>query len=256
MKVLAVDDEIAALRLLKRAIGEADETIEVESFTTGDDCLTYCGINGCPEIAFLDIRIGGTSGLDLAREIKTINPQVNIIFTTGFSEHASDAFGLHASGYLLKPATPDDIKRELENLRFPIQNQSQGIYLKTFGNFEAFFNGEPLSFKYRKSKELLAYLFDRQGSLVSNTEVMVALWETEGHENYFRQIRKDVLDTLARIGCTNIIVRHRGSMGMNMDAVTSDYQNWQKGLPSAINAYRGEYMAQYSWAETTNASLW
>lgn len=40
----------------------------------------------------------GTNGVEVAKKLKGINPRMNIIFVTGFSEYTGDAMSLHASG--------------------------------------------------------------------------------------------------------------------------------------------------------------
>ena len=68
---------------------------------------------------------------------------------------------------------------------------------------------------------------------------------------FFKQIRKDFNDTLASLGVEDIVVRRRGTIGLLTDRIACDYFDWLKGLPSGINAYHGEYMHQYDWAEST-----
>lgn len=76
--------------------------------------------NSC-DIAFLDIKMRGMTGIELARQLKDIQGDINIIFVTGFSEYSLNAFRLYASDYLLKPATPDAVRQELGHLRTPVR---------------------------------------------------------------------------------------------------------------------------------------
>ena len=75
-------------------------------------------------MAFLDVELYGESGLDLARKLQEVNPRTNIIFLTGHTEYTAEALDLHCSGYLLKPLTPDKIRREIAHLRFPVRGLS------------------------------------------------------------------------------------------------------------------------------------
>lgn len=101
-----------------------------------------------PDVAFLDIEMRGMNGLVLAEQLKTIKPKTNIIFVTGYSEHMGDAFKLLASGYLMKPVTPQDIMEQMENLRYPIGKAAnpKRVRAQCFGNFEVFLDGEPVQF--------------------------------------------------------------------------------------------------------------
>ena len=123
------------------------------------------------DVAFLDIQTGGMSGLELALELKRLQPGVHIIFVTGFSQYAVDAFAMHASGYLLKPATEEAVLRELTFL-YQEREASARVRVKTFGGFDVYVDGEPLRFGRAKSKELFAYLVDRRGSSVTTGRPM------------------------------------------------------------------------------------
>ncbi|MDD6037306.1 MAG: response regulator [bacterium] len=256
MTVLAVDDEKFALAaiegLLKAALPEA----EILSFRKPSEALAAIREQPC-EIAFLDIEMREMDGITLAKRIKRLYPQTNIIFTTGYSEYGTEAFSLHASGYLMKPISLEQIKEELDNLRHPVQMQNKNkIQARTFGNFEVYAGGEPLSFRYNKSKELFAYLIDREGAVCSNKELMSVLWDSdEPHLSYIQKLRKDLQNVLEEAGCVDVFVNKWGGCGINTDLIDCDYYDWIAGKPYAINAYRGEYMTQYSWAEITHGSL-
>lgn len=57
-------------------------------------------------MAFLDIQMRNINGVELAKEIKLLNPQINIVFTTGYTDFMKDALEMLVSGYVMKPITP------------------------------------------------------------------------------------------------------------------------------------------------------
>ena len=122
------------------------------------------------DVAFLDVEMPGEiNGLDLGKRLRQCYPKLNIVIITGHSEYAVDAFGLDASGYLLKPLTQEAVAHQLSVLRFaPEKEQGANIRIRCFGTFEVFCNGTPMDFSYSKSKELLAVLVDRHGAICSN----------------------------------------------------------------------------------------
>ena len=147
------------------------------------------------------------------------------------------------------------MKKELENLRRPIRD-SKRVKIRTFGNFEVYLDGNPINFKYSKTKEMLAYLVDRKGALCTNGEVIATLFEDdEGHDAYFRSLRKDLTDILEAAGCSEVLSQQRGKIGIVPELVECDYFNWCNGMRTGANAFQGEYMTQYSWGEYTNAML-
>ena len=109
MRIIAVDDEKLALESLSRAIKAIVTEDEVVSFRYAEDALEYARENAC-DIAFLDIEMVGMSGVELAAELKKYNSEINIVFCTGYGNYRDAAFELHASGYLMKPITPEKVK--------------------------------------------------------------------------------------------------------------------------------------------------
>ena len=191
MQILAVDDEKIALEGLVSCIEKALPGEEVAGFRRGDLAIEFASKNPV-DIAFLDIEMRGENGLELGNKLKEMYPNINIIFTTGYGEYAGEAFGMHASGYVMKPVTLDKIKKELEELRHPIDEGAKNrVSCKTFGNFEVFVDGKPVEFQYNKSRELFAFLVDRNGALSTIQELIMNLWdddEPDSHISYFAEM--------------------------------------------------------------------
>lgn len=255
MNIIAVDDERIALETLVDAIKEATPNALISEFRKAQDALDYVMEHPC-DVAFLDIEMREISGIELARRIKVMVPRINIVFVTGYSEYASEALKLRASVYVMKPVTKDEILEELDNLRHPVKSQTgTHIWAQTFGNFEIFVGGKPLHFKYNLTKEMLAYLVDRRGAMCTGGELEAVLWEEGNKSSYLRKLKSDLIHTFEDEGCSNAIVVQPGKIGINVDELDSDYFDWHAGKAYALNAYHGEYMSQYSWAEITHSSI-
>ncbi len=252
MRILAVDDEKDALEVLVSAIKECEPDAEVQSFNSPSEALKYAADNP-PDIAFLDIRMPGMSGLDLAKKLKAINVRVNIVFSTGFSEFAPDAFSLHASGYIMKPISTRLVRKELENLRNPVNTPNNRIFVRTFGNFELFVDGETLHFSRKPAKELLAYLVDRKGSTVTRKELCSVLLQDEAFtrksQDYLTKIVKELQKNLDEVNAGSIVNLDRGEYSVIPENFSCDAYDYLKGVPNAFNNFYGEYMSQYPWAE-------
>ena len=126
MRILCVDDEPLMLQMLEMAVREAQPDADITAFSKQTDLLNEAKANGC-DIAFLDIHMRGMNGVELAKELKAVNPKMNIIFVTGYSEYTGDAMRLHASGYIMKPVTAEDVAHELSDLRFPVVPKENAI---------------------------------------------------------------------------------------------------------------------------------
>lgn len=254
MKILALDDEKIALEALVDSIEKAvSGEAEISQFRKLDEAREYIKSNEV-DVAFLDINVRKGSGIEFAKEIKLLYPNANIIFCTGYSEYMPMAFSMHASGYLNKPISAQDIRTELENLRHPVESgDNSKLHIKAFGNFEVTYKGKTVEFERKKTNELLAYLVDR-GSVCTKTEIMAAIFEDD-KSRYFSYLIKDLESTLKSIGCEGAVQRGHGTLRIVKEEVVCDFYLFTEGKPEGINAYRGEYMSQYSWAEFTNAML-
>ena len=253
MKIIAVDDEKIALQGLLVAIQQAAPHADIHGFRFTREAIAHMEQDPC-DVAFLDIEMKGMNGVEVAEKLKSINPDVNIIFATGFGEYRDVAFDLHASGYLIKPITEQSVKRELDNLRRPISAPKR-LQIRTFGNFEVLYNNTPLRFKYQKTKEMLAYLVDRKGAMCSTGELMAVLFEDDEHNAYYQRLRSDLRAVFSSIGCESLIIQQKGLLGLAMSEVDCDYYDYLNGKTPLDKLYHGEYMMQYSFAEVTNAEL-
>lgn len=246
MNVIVVDDERLVLSAEVSAIKRVMPDAIVSPFQKYKEALEYAKSNRI-DIAFLDININGITGLQLAESLQTLNKNTNIIFCTGYSEYSMDALDLYCSAYLLKPITDEKLKKALSNLRHPISEKLDGFFVKCFGNFEVYKDGLPIKFKHKKTKEMFAYLIDRQGATVSTKEMMTVLYDDD-KESYIRNLRSDLNNTFDDLGLTDALVRSGGDVGVNVDKIECDYYNYLSGNKALFN---GEYMTQYSFAENT-----
>lgn len=259
MKCIAVDDEALALKVLVDAIEEAIPNVEIFKTKNPSEALEYASKNVI-DIAFCDITMHTMNGIELAKHLKKYNPKLNIIFVTGYGEFLPDAFALHASGYITKPVSKDDILREMANLLHPIQSEVSGIYAKTFGNFELFVNGKPVFFAREKSKEMLAYFIDRRGAMESKKEIIATLFEDRPYnrelQNYFTKIYGDLVRGLKEVGAEKILIKGYNKYGVDKTKFGCDLYEYLEGNPIAINNFSGEYMIQYEWAEYSIGNLY
>ena len=254
MRMLCVDDEPLMLKMLEMAIKEAKPDADVTAYRYQDELLEDARKNGC-DIAFLDIHMRGMNGVELAKELKAVNPKMNIIFVTGFSEYAGEAMNLHASGYIMKPVTKEKVQAELADLRFPIVPKSNALLrVQCFGNFDVFLpNGEHVRFERSRSKEIFAYLVHRQGSSCSTKEIAAVLFEDEPYDtrqqNYVQQLIHAMIKSLKAVGAEEAIVRSYNALAVNTKVLDCDYYRFKELDPGAVNSFQNEYMSQYYWAD-------
>ena len=257
MKVIVADDEQLQLIRLEQSVKQALPNAEVLAFPDPFKIMKWIdeGNGRDVDVAFLDIEMGAISGMQVAKHLQAINPKINLVFVTGYTSYAPEAFSLRASGYVAKPATLEKVKVELENLR-NVEQISTGkpLTVKCFGTFTIFSNGEPLKFKREKTKELFAYLIDRNGAICTPKSISDALWE-EDKPDYLRQLTKDLKETLKQVGAEGAFIKQFKGYAIDKKYIDCDYFDYLDNNPSAIRLFKGEYMSQYSWAEATLARL-
>lgn len=258
MRIIAADDEKLALEALSESIRKVRPDDELAEFQSPEEAVKYAE-NNIPDVAFLDIEMGSMSGIEAAKQLKIINPKVNIVFVTGYNEYMEQAIRLRSSGYVGKPVTPDKIREEFDNLRHPVEDDSRLLTAKCFGNFDAFVHGESLKFERSKTKELLAYLIDRRGRAVTSGEIRAVLWEdaeTDRTTNtYFQMLKKDLISTLKNAGAEAVLVSSWNKYAVRTELISCDYYDYLDDKPEGVRAYNGEYMSQYSWGEIQNVLL-
>lgn len=259
MRAICVDDEELVLRLTISLCELSPLVDEAKGFTRAVEVLSYLEENRA-DIAILDVDMPDMDGISLAMKIKEKRPEIAVIFLTGYSQYAVDAFAIHASGYLLKPVSRERLFSEIEYaLKGRSVENNKELFVRTFGEFDLLIDGKPISFPRAKSKELLAYLVDRQGGNVTRPTIFAALWEDGFYDRtmqkYLDTVIRTLRDTLRQYGVEDILEIKGGFLRICPEKVNCDAYRFFAGDPDAINAFRGEYMSAYSWANMSEAYL-
>lgn len=124
--VIMVDDRKLILTGGLPILEEVMPNANVKGFTDADAAVEYARENSVA-LAFLDIELRNTSGFELCRELLKINPRTNVVYLTAYSDYALDAWSTGASGFMLKPITPDGVREQLSNLRYPFWTGGEGV---------------------------------------------------------------------------------------------------------------------------------
>lgn len=139
-----------------------------------------------------------------------------------------------------------------------VQNNN-GVYIRTFGYFDVFVNGEALLIQNAKAKELLVLLVDRRGGYITPSEIIAFLWEDESaNKATLARCRKVVLllrNTLREYGLENLVESQKGARRLNTNLVNCDLYNYLSGQPEYAHLFKGSYMLNYSWGEFSIAEL-
>lgn len=258
MNVIYVDDEQPARDNFKYSVEKFSEIRSLHFFDTGEKAVLWVKEHHV-DVAFLDIEMSGLHGIELAKALKEIDRNIRIVFVTAYSQYALEAFQVDAIGYILKPYSRDEIRKELEKAAMMRPLLTKKIVITTIPNFSVRVNGEILRINNVKSRELLALLVDRAGVGVSSAEAISYLWpEREGDEKtqaLYRMTLKRLMDTLREAGIEEVVGATGREKYIDCSRVDCDLYRILEGDIDAVPYYVGEYMREYSWAETRNAQL-
>lgn len=121
---LIVDDEAPMRDQLRLRLRDAWPDLNIlGEATNGIEAVEMAGALK-PDIVFLDIRMPGQSGIEAARHLYE---SCHIVFVTAYDQYALDAFEQGAMDYLLKPVSPDRLKRTCDRLRARLTQAPQDI---------------------------------------------------------------------------------------------------------------------------------
>lgn len=136
---------------------------------------------------------------------------------------------------------------------------SKIIYIRTFGYFDVFVNDKPIAFKNKKAKELFALLVDRKGGYVSSAEAISFLWEDEPVTpvtlSRYRKVALRLKNILEEYGISDVVESVDGTRRIVTERVHCDLYDYISGKEEYSSLFKGSYLTNYSWAETTLGEL-
>jgi DNA-binding LytR/AlgR family response regulator len=114
VRVLAVDDELPALEDLVRMLEASPAVEQVESAASAEEALVALAGGTAVDAVFLDVRMPGLDGLELARVLRRFEHPPAVVFVSAFDDAAVDAFELAAVDYLRKPVSRQRLDEAIE----------------------------------------------------------------------------------------------------------------------------------------------
>lgn len=258
MRVLVVDSNQKNAESLKKLVVSAFPDAEV---ITEADAEEGCYLAERKELSAVitEAERADFDGLAFARAVHDRSPQTKVIFITENAAHAVPAFKTRAVGYLLAPVSKEALSEEFADLGIEGNAARRKVEVKTFGNFEIFCDGNVVKFSRAKSKELIAYLIDKNGTTATGSELIVNLWEDKDVDRTTRSMLhnliSDIKKTLLSYGIADIFQADRNAFRIKKEKLVCDYFDLLDGREDAKRKFKGEYMTAYEWAEFTVGRL-
>jgi DNA-binding LytR/AlgR family response regulator len=114
---IVAEDEILLREALVNAIGAHADTLRIVAECEDGGSALEAIAEHKPAVAFLDIRMPGLTGLEVAAAAVEASPGTQVVFVTAYDQHAIDAFELGAVDYLLKPVQADRLAATVQRLQ-------------------------------------------------------------------------------------------------------------------------------------------
>lgn len=137
--------------------------------------------------------------------------------------------------------------------------ENRTVSIRTFGYFDVFVGDKPIAFRNKKSKELFALLVDRKGGYITSEEALSFLWEDELVNTVtlsrYRKVALRLKNTLEEYGISGIMESVDGKRRIIPEKVKCDLYDYLSGKEEYAQLFKGSYLTNYSWGETTLGEL-
>lgn len=281
MKTIIIDDEPLALEFLESQLNKL-ENIEVIGKFTFFDVAPNEELLKSIDLVFLDIEMPELNGIELAKEIKKINPALFVVFVSAYNEYAVKAFELNAVDYLLKPVQFDRLKNTLQRIRImnpsidqPAEND-RILSISTGKELSFETAGQPENVKWRtaKAKELFLYLLHHQDATIRKDFLAELFWPGFELERAYSQMYTTIYhirNSLKPFKDKIKIKSKEDSYILLTVNVKVDLPEWEKQLnemadvneqtvhqyEKILNSYPGTYLQKenYLWAQAEQFRL-
>ena len=124
LSMIMVDDNKDILAYSLLILEEVVPNALIAGFNRPREAIEYAKANRV-DLALLDIELGKSSGLDLCRSLLEINLCTKVVYLTAYPDYALDAWDTGACGFMVKPLTPESVRRQLKKLRIPFSERGE-----------------------------------------------------------------------------------------------------------------------------------
>jgi DNA-binding response OmpR family regulator len=201
-KILYVEDEPFLGRIVKESLESRD--FEVNMASDGNDATKMFGkVN--PDICILDVMLPQKDGYSIAKEIRSVNPTIPIIFVTAKTQTEDLLKGFESGGndYLRKPFSMEELIVRINNLikisgngksKSHLENIVFGVFEFNTLRYELKSNQNQRKLSHREAS-LLQILSENKNATIQRKDILLKLW---GDDSFFNSRNLDVYITKLR----------------------------------------------------------
>ncbi len=273
MRGVIIEDEKPSLELTKRRMA-ANGLIDIVGAYTDpvkalDDIPRLL-----PDVIFTDVEMPGISGMDLAKKVRELDENIQIVFITAYEKYAVDAFRVNAVNYILKPITAEDLNNTVNRLLQGFRRRASSakpenrLRILAFGIFTVYGSRRDQEIRWptAKVRELFACFVLNKGGALGKWQLCERLWPQASPQRVEHSLHSTVSrmrKSLADAGIPNAVVYSEGRYRVKMDGWSCDLWEFRGFLENhplacsenivryekALNLYRGDLFESedYPW---------
>lgn len=115
---------------LERILEGRDIENEIIEFSSGDRLISwYAKHAGTLELVFLDIEMDGSSGMETAKKLRSVNRTLQMVFVTGHPDFVFDGYAVGALDYLMKPPAADKLEHIVTRAMAALHIDAEEVFL-------------------------------------------------------------------------------------------------------------------------------
>ena len=258
MRAILVDDEAVMLRSFMRNCADISDLDVVAQFQSAEKAISYAQENDF-ELALLDVCLPRMNGIELAVQLREIHPNLLVVFISAYDEYVRNFNEIGGDYYIIKPYKRTTIEMMVKKMSMLSEQLHKKIYIQMFGKFNVLKDGMPLKIS-GKTKEILALIASRSGREISNEEIYSTIWENREYSNenmkvYYNALRR-LKNSLEESDISELLISTLHGQMLNVDLCECDYFAWRDKKPGSREQFEGEFLSEYSWAESMLAEIW
>ncbi|QMV40964.1 response regulator [Cohnella cholangitidis] len=241
MKILIVDDEPAMLLAMKRLLSKMEGVELVGSFRNAADVLEFVR-NEDVDLAFLDIKIAGDDGLELARHLREVRADLEIVFTTSHADYAIQAYDVYPLDYMVKPISRNRLAQTIARAsdkrsassEDPGDRASLRLTVRGLGCCEAS-SKQAGNVKWisKKSMELFAYLLVHRGRSVAKSRILADIFPEmppKNAETYLNTAVYQLRKALSPHGFKEMVLSANEQYRVDLAQADIDFIQFEQGV--------------------------
>jgi DNA-binding LytR/AlgR family response regulator len=225
MLIAICDDNSVDAEKIRFSLMDITQDLEMKCFSTGTELIESVKSGNNYSVLFQDVYLKDESGIEVAKSVKELSPDTQVIFVTSSVDHAIDAFKVQATDYLVKPCSEADIVKAFARVSVKMNTEySVPVVINTGKEIQVFHTEKVIRIESDRHYTVIYCVNNRTERLLINFSYAAELFG-----NKFIEIRRGLLVNprfIEKISGINVILTDGSSYILpkaKKDAVTAKY---------------------------------